>query len=182
MVRKYAVLVLIAAVLFFIAKTAIAMPAELKNFLDEHNNTVKIYIELKNSSGDNKVNISLLKKLLEESFTNRKSYAFVIANTADEADMVLKCDIKEYKWLEVDPVDEVWGIGAAAMDAAISDNYAAMQVETQIVDARHNRVIWNDKVQASVTQHIMPKDSSYELVYPRFVQSLGKELFRKSQS
>lgn len=175
--KKYAA-VLSAAVLFFTAGRLSAMPQEFKDFLKDRG-AVKIYIEIDNSSEDDKIDSGLLKKLLEEAFKSRRSHEFVIVKTADESDIVLKGIIVEYAWQETDPLDQVWGAAAVAMDAAASDNYARMQVDTQIVKPRHNRILWSDRVQANVTKHVMPKDTSYELVYPRFVKSLMTLLFKK---
>lgn len=170
-----------ALIMSFAANTAICMTEGLKNFLND-NPTVKIYLDIGNTSSDKNVDPALIKKFLEEGFLARKSYNFIIVNSAQEADLVLKGDIKEYVWQEFDPVDQVWGVGSAAMDAATSDNYARMQVQMELISAKNNRILWSDKVQSTMTQHIMPKDSSYELVYKRFVKSFMKEVFRKRAS
>jgi hypothetical protein len=157
------------------------MPAEFKDYLEKHGD-VKIYTELKNSSGNSKVDISLLKSLIDQSFESRTSYEFIIVGSADKADILLKGDITEYIWSEIDPVDQVWGIGSAAIDAATAENYARLQAKMEIVAVETGRVIWSDKVQATVTRHVMPEDLSYELVYDRFVKSLKTILFKKDHA
>lgn len=177
MVKKIAI-VSAVAILLFSAAMVLAIPAEFKSFLEGRSN-IKICVELKNSSKDDKVDMDRLKKLIEEAFASRKSHSFVVVSSPAEADLIMRGDITEYVWLDTDPVDQVWGVGPAAMDAATSDNYARIQAQVEMVDVKHNRVIWSEKVQANVTKHIMPKDASYELVYQRFIRSLMVELFRK---
>lgn len=169
---------IVAMLLLVSAAAAWAMPAAFKSFLDS-NSVAKIYVELKNSSGDDKIETNKLKMMIEEAFANRKSHRFVVSNVPTDADLVLKADIVEYVWQEVDPVDQVWGPAAAAADAASSDNYARMQARIELVDVKHGRTIWSDKVQANVTKSPMPKEASYGSVYSRFVNRLMTALFRK---
>lgn len=178
MVKKYAVAVVVFLALFLVASMSYAASEELKNFLKEHN-TIKICIELKNSSEDDKVDIDRLKELLEKGFASRRSHKFIIVANPAESDIVLKGDVKEYMWTDTDPVDQVWGFGPAAMDAATSEHYARMQLQTEIVNAKNNRVLWSEKIQANMTKSIMPKDSSYELVYNRFVKTILIQIFKK---
>lgn len=178
MLKKYLVAVVIVSVLFLAANMVHAASEELKSFLKEHN-TVKICIDLKNSSGDGNVDINRLKELLEKGFSSRKANEFIIVNSEAECDIVLKGDIKEYAWMDTDPVDQVWGFGPAAMDAATSENYARMQMQTEIITADNKKVLWSDKIQANMTKSAMPKDASYELVYNRFVKTIMTEIFKK---
>jgi len=176
---KRSVTAFVVLVSLFITDMALSMPEELKSFLKDRRQ-VRICIDLKNSSADKRVDTALLKKILEEGFLARRSYDFQIADTPDKADLILDGDVKEYLWQTVDPVDEVWGAVSTAMDAAIADNYARMQVQMELIEAKNSRVIWSDKVQSTVTHHVMPQDASYDIVYKRFLKSLMTELFKKS--
>jgi len=177
-IKRYLAAVAAGLMFLFISKTSAALSAELKDYLSNHHD-VKVCVELKNSSGDGNIDVSMLKKIVEEAFRDRKSYSFTIVNTAGEADIVFKGDITEYVWLENDPVDNIWSIGSAAIDAATKDNYARMQVASELVTTNNNRVLWSDKVQADVTVHVMPRESSYELIYKRFAKSVMIKIFRK---
>jgi len=85
----------------------------------------------------------------------------------------------EYVWLKEDPIDQVYGIEAAALDAAMIENYARIQVQAALIATKHNRTLWSDRVKATMTKGVMPKESSYELVYPRFIKSIMIEMFKK---
>lgn len=178
MTKRYMAAIFVAAALSFAVKPVSAVPEGLQNFLDGRG-TVKVCVELTNSSGDAKVDVNALKRHLEEGFAARKAYNFTIVELPAEADMILKGNIIEYIWLATDPIDQVWGLGAAAMDAAISENYARIQVDTQLIAAKNDRLIWNDRVQATMTKLVMPQSASYDLIYDKFVKSLMIELFRK---
>lgn len=176
--RKIFILIFILQFLSFLTGAAFGITAELKSFLQDYP-TVRFYIEMKNSTSDDKVDKDILKKLLEDGLLARKSHRFVKAEKIEDADLVIKGDIVEYAWAQTDPLDEVWGVGAAAADAVILDNYARMQVRVELIKAKNKSVIWSDKIQSNVTQHVMPKDSSYELVYNRFVKSFMITIFKK---
>jgi hypothetical protein len=178
MVKRRMAMAAIVSALFFATKTVPAETMDLQNFLNDHN-TIKVYVELKNSSGDDKVDVNLLKKMLEESFAGRRSHDFVVVKAAGEADLIMKGDITEYAWAEHDPVDHVYGIGAAALDAAMDENYARIQVQTSLVETGHNQTLWSDRVMATMTKKPMPKETSYEMIYPRFIKSVMIEIFKK---
>lgn len=176
--RCMAAAVVVSALIFIVAKLAVADTADFQNFLKDHS-TVKVYVDLKNSSGDNKVDANLLKKLIEEAFTARKAHSFIVVQTAEQADLIFKGDIIEYIWMENDPIDQVYGLETAALDAALSENYARIQIQTSLITTKHNRMLWSDRVKATMTKKPMPKEASYELIYPRFVKSAMIEIFRK---
>lgn len=178
MIKRCVAAAIIVSALFFITKPAAGATADFQSFLKDHS-SVKVYVDIKNISGDDKVDINLLKKLLEEAFAARKSHKFVVVQTAAEADLILKGDVTEYVWMKDDPIDQVYGIEAAAIDAAMVENYARIQVQAALVAAKHNRILWSDRVKATMTKGVMPKESSYEIVYPRFIKSIMIEIFKK---
>ncbi|MFA5146721.1 MAG: hypothetical protein WC515_05060 [Candidatus Omnitrophota bacterium] len=178
MVRTFVAAAVVSAALFCTALPASAATAEFQDFLKE-NPTVKICVEIKNSSGDEKVDANMLKKLIEEAFASRKSHNFIVVPAASEADLILRGDVTEYVWTENDPIDQVWGAGAAAMDAAMVEDYARIHVQSELISTKHNRVLWSDRVKATQTQKSMPKEASYEIVYQRFVKAIMIEIFRK---
>ncbi|MFA5146732.1 MAG: hypothetical protein WC515_05120 [Candidatus Omnitrophota bacterium] len=178
MVRTFVAVAATLSALFYAVSPAMGAPADFQDFLDG-NPSVKVYVEIKNSSGDEKVDANMLKKLLEEAFAARKSHSFTAVPTAGEADLILRGDITEYVWMESDPVDQVWGLDSAAIDAAIVENYARIYVKSELVSVKNNKVLWSDKVMGTMTQKVMPKETSYDILYPRFVKSIMTELFKK---
>lgn len=178
MIKKFVAAVILVSAIFFVTNTVAWASAELQSFLKD-NHTMKICVELKNSSGDDKVDMVLLKKMMEDAFVARKSYNFTVVQTAQEANIVFRGDIKEYIWTKDDPVDEVYGIGSAAMDAAFIENYARIQIQSELINAKNNSVLWSDKVKATMTKKDMPIEASYALVYPKLIKSEMIEIFRK---
>ena len=178
MVRKLAVLAVAIAALFFTVSSFAVMTVETESFLRNHNE-VKVFVDIKNASGDEKVNIELLKTSLESAFAGRKAHKFTIVKTAEEADMILRGNVVEYVWSESDPIDQVWGLGSAAMDAAMQENYARIQADMQLVAAKGMTKLWSDRVQATMTKGVMPKDESYAQVYGIFTKTIMKEMFKE---
>lgn len=178
MIKTCVVTAVIVSALFFITKTVAETTADFQSFLKDHS-SVKIYVDIKNSSGDDKVDINLLKKLLEEAFAARKSHKFIVVQTTGDSDLILKGDVTEYVWMKDDPIDQVYGIESAVIDAAMVENYARIQVQAALVAAKHNRILWSDRVKATMTKDVMPKESSYEIIYPRFIKSIMIEIFKK---
>jgi len=178
--KRFMAVAVLVSVLFFASNTTVFASTELQEYLKEHS-SMKVCVELINSSGDAKVDVPLLKKMIEEAFATRKAYSFTVVQTALEADIVFKGDIKEYIWMKDDPVDEVYGIGAAAMDAAIIENYARIQIQSEIIDVKKNSVLWTDKVKATMTKKDMPIGESYTLIYPKLIKSEMIEIFRKAR-
>ena len=176
--RRFMAVVVLVSVLFFASNTAVFASTELQEYLKKHN-SMKVCVELMNSSADDKVDVALLKNMIEEAFATRKAYNFTVVQTAQDADIVFRGDIKEYIWTKDDPVDEVYGIGAAAMDAAIIENYARIQIQSEIIDVKKGSVLWSDKVKATMTKKDMPIGESYALIYPKLIKSEMIEIFRK---
>jgi len=178
--KRFMTVAVLVSVLFFAANTAVFASSQLQEYLKAHS-SMKVCVELINSSTDDKVDVVLIKKMIEEAFATRKAYNFTVVQTAKEADILFKGDIKEYIWMKDDPVDEVYGIGSAAMDAAIIENYARIQIQSEIIDLKKNSVLWSDKVKATMTKKDMPIGESYALVYPKLIKSEMIEIFRKSK-
>jgi monomeric isocitrate dehydrogenase len=121
-----------------------------------------------------------LKKMIEDAFAARTRYKFTVVQTPQEANIIFRGDIVEYIWMKEDPIDEVYGIGAAAMDAAFIENYARIQIQSEIIDVKKNSVLWSDKVKATMTKKDMPIEESYALIYPKIIKSEVIEIFRKA--
>ena len=104
---------------------------------------------------------AILKPALEKAFETRKSIHFHVVPSAEEADLALDFDVQGFVFNETDPVDMLMGAAAVAMDAATQDHFSAADVLFTVRDVKAgNKVLWRDKLHASVTDHTMTVDES----------------------
>ena len=91
------------------------------------------------------------KKALEDTLLARKSIKFQIAPKPSEADLTVDTKITEYYWTDHDPVDMLVGVGGTALDAARVEKYARLQAVLTVTDAKTSRLLWTDKLIATIT-------------------------------
>ena len=155
---------------------------------------VKTYVEdITDSSGQADENIrASFKKKLEDALIARHSINFVIVNDVKDADIAIYGDITERIWLEVDPIDQVQGISSAALDAAIQENYTRMQAVFSVERGEKKKVLkslrrafkrsdvlWERKIQATITKGVMPEEESIPMVEDRLVKVFIRKCFSK---
>lgn len=176
----YVFLVLAFCISLFHCKDAYA--AKRKHIIEFFNEegVIETYIpDIKNSSGDNNVNVGALKNLIEEALAARRSHTLDIVSSEASADIIVEVDVVEYFWTEEDPVDLVFSPIAAGIDKAKDENYARMQVDIIVRNAKNGRELWNDRVQSTITDGTMEKDESYGRSYERIAKNFTKKLFKK---
>jgi hypothetical protein len=145
-------------------------------------NGIKTYVALpKDSTGKDQVITADLKKSIEDALSKRKSLSFAIVPGPEEAELVIDTEVTEFFWSDHDPVDMIMGLGATAMDAAVNEHYARMQAVFTISD-KSGKVIWKEKLKATLTHPTMTEKESIERINPDMAQVLVKEAFSKKRS
>lgn len=120
---------------------------------------LKVYLnEFKSAS--EKVSTEVFKNILKEALVSRKKENFEVVEKSESAEIIVDCNILGFKYLEEDPVDQVMGATALIADALVTQNYAQIQVEFQVLRVKDNRRLWRDKFVTSVTQTDMPESDS----------------------
>jgi len=148
--------------------------------LFEKNPLLKVYIsDIKNSSGDRKLDLRKIKREVENGFSRRKSHRFMVMATDREADIVIDIDVVEYYFTLTDPVDMVIGIIGIAADAAKTDHYARLQANCTVTDTTNNRVVWEEKVLSTKNHSTMTKEESYDIMYEEFAKSFLRRLMKR---
>ena len=146
-------------------------------------NVTGIYIEdISNASGDNLINLGLIKKEIENAFMARVSQKFEIARLRDKSDVALRMEITEYLWTNEDPVDNLIGIGGVAMDVAKQENYARMIAGITIMDTATGDVLWEDTIKATITDDTMTEQASYGRINERIVKVLMRNIFSRNKN
>ena len=154
---------------------------------------VKVYLEpiTDSSAGQADGMVEALGNALRKAATNRLSINFVEVTDPQDADLVVTCDIQERIWMEVDPIDEVYGIGGIAKDIALQENYARMeayftirrgpnkQLFKRIRGLKRFRTMWGDEVKATITQGDMPEEQSKKMIINKLAYNFIKEAFGK---
>lgn len=143
---------------------------------------VRVYIQqIADSSQEKSVNPQELFNELKEALEKRKSINFAVVNSADEADIVIEVDIKEYVWSEKDPVDNLLGSAAIALDAMRIENYARLTALFTVKDKGGSK-IWKKLLRGSATKKEMPEQESYSLVIEKVVKVFIRECFAFRQT
>lgn len=153
---------------------------------------VKTYVaDITDSSGAAGDMLVSMKKRIVNALKARQTINFQIVEDIEDADLVIKCNINERIWLKVDPVDQVHGIGAAAADIALQENYGRMQADftvergpRKVIFKRLRRltskpVLWESELQATVTKMVMPEEESKPLLEERMAEVFIRKCFSK---
>ena len=144
---------------------------------------VKVYLaDVKDSSQTHEVDPKIVKGKLEEALKNRKSIRFQTVDRAEQADLSIETDLKGFFWTDHDPVDMLIGVGAAAMDAAVQEDYARLEADFAVTDVRAHKVLWQNRLTGSVTKKPMPKPDSVPLASEALAKTFLKECFSKKKS
>ncbi len=144
--------------------------------------TVKVRIaDVKDSTAGHEVDPSVVKSALESALKNRKSIHFQIVDGTAPADLVITADLQEFYWTDHDPVDMLGGAAMAAMDAAVVEDYARIQADLSVSDAKKDTVLWKDRVIATVTKKPMSKTESIPVVAEDLAKVFVKECFARKR-
>ncbi|MFC1570240.1 hypothetical protein ACFL4E_00470 [Candidatus Omnitrophota bacterium] len=173
------------------------MCREQVNFYDILNNAreVKTYVaDITDSSGQAKGMTGELKKVLEDALATRMSIHFVLVKDKKDADIVITCDITESIWLKDDPIDNIHGIGPAAYDIAMKQNYARMNAVFTVERGPEKKelfkwmggrflrreYLWKEEISGQVTKTDMPEKESIPLVEERLVKVFMRRCFSRN--
>jgi hypothetical protein len=148
----------------------------------EKKKVIKTYVAKITDSGSNKkADLADLKSKIEEALQNRKSLNFDLVSNPADADIVIEMNVKEFLWLEEDPLDHVTGVAPAAWDAINKDNYARLQVNCTVKDAATGDTLWQNTLKSTVTETVMSEDESIPLVNDHFVKVFIRKCFGKKK-
>lgn len=142
---------------------------------------IRTYVDLiSNSSGMSEVDTKTLKDAIENALATRLTLSFKLVPDKAEADIVIKCDVIEYTWMDEDPVDAVYGLAAAAIDIMSKDHYARMRAVFSVVAAQKNDLIWKKELQATITDRNMTREESFAMLDERMVKVFMRDCFSKN--
>ena len=155
---------------------------------------VRVYVaDVTDSSGQAGNMRSSLKKAIEDALATRMTINFALVPDKDDADIVITCDVIERIWMEEDPIDQIHGIGPAAMDVVMKENYARMRAIFTVERGgkkiilkrlkrllRRSRIVWEQEIQATITKAVMPEEESILLLDDRIVAVFMRKCFSKS--
>lgn len=143
---------------------------------------VKVFLQdPTDASAAKKVDLPALKKFVGEALTARKSLKFEIVPSREAADVAVETEVAEYFWTDHDPVDMIMGVGVAAYDAATVEHYARIQAGMAVRDAKTGRVLWKDKLMATVTDGKMPEADGPARASQKLAQDFAVHAFGKKK-
>jgi hypothetical protein len=197
MIKSMKMLTVLVISCIVVSQTAFSL--EKVNLYDilENAKEVNTYIaDLTDPSGQAGDMLEGIREQLEHALLSRQSANFVMVDDKSKADIIITCDIIERIWLEVDPIDKVWGAGAVAMDVMKNDNYGRIRADITIskgpagkrlfsrsgARVRRMTVLWDEIVQATITQTIMPEPESKILLQERLADIFIREAFGRRAS
>jgi hypothetical protein len=118
-------------------------------------------------SGQPGIDVAEFKKAFETALVKRGGgRSFRLAESPDAGDIQIAAVIKKYQYLEKDPITSYGGPALFLLDAATTENYADLEVEFTVTDARTNSVLWKNTVSTFI-KRMMPRDKSIPLVYDK---------------
>ena len=172
------------AVLFFTLTLHLndAYSARKVNMIEyfDEKGVIEAYVaKVENASGDSSIDENEIKRQIEKALAERRSHSFKIVASEASADISIDVKVTEYFWTEEDPVDMLVTPITIAVDKAKAENYARMQADITVRNAKNGRELWNERVQSTITDDTMTKEEGYGRSYERFAKNFIKKLFRK---
>ena len=144
---------------------------------------VKVHLaDVKDLTSAHAVDPALVKAKFEEAMKNRKSIHFQIVENPEEAQITIETILTEFLWTDHDPVDMLLGAGSAALDAAMVEDYARLEADITVTDVRAKKILWKDRVLATVTKKPMSRTDSLPLVTDHLAKTFIKNCFSKRRA
>ena len=171
-------------VLLFLTGTAASAAAEGSPLYEtlSRRSEVKIYVAATTDVSEKKeLNAAALKEAVEKALAARKSIHFKVVPAEADADLAVDTEVKGFHFSETDPVDMLVGVGAAAMDAATIDHFAAAEAAFTVREVKPAKTLWKDTLRASVTDHTMTEPESRQKISERLGEMLMREAFGKKK-
>jgi hypothetical protein len=172
-------LVLALLIVIIACPTVFALGKNLNNLV-ANGKPIKIYLADFKSCSD-KISTDTFKTVFKDTLSARKKENFVIVPDKATADLILNCDIVNYRYLEKDPVDHfVAGTYGLIADALVKQNYVQIQIEFNVYKPASNKRVWRDKCYVSLTQTNMPEPDSIPKVLKESAKRFAYLCFGKS--
>ncbi len=148
-----------------------------------HDKTVKIYIaEVKDSTKEHETDPKVIKEKIEEALKKRKSIHFEITQDPAQAEILVNTEVNEFMWTDHDPVDMFMGAAATAYDIATIEDYARLQADMSVMDAKTQKRLWKERVMATITKKPMPRKESIPLVTEVLAKVFVRDCFSKGRA
>ena len=167
--------------IFSIALAPAALAAKPKSPYERFvGKNVKVYVApVQDATADKAVDAANLRAQIEEAFKSRKSLSFTVVPTPEESQITVQTEITEFMWTDHDPVDMLMGIGGAALDTAVVEDYARLQANVVVSDTATKKEYWKERVMSTVTKKPMSKTESIPLVSEGFAKTFLREAFSR---
>ncbi|MBL7073053.1 MAG: hypothetical protein ISS33_04665 [Candidatus Omnitrophica bacterium] len=141
---------------------------------------VKVFVhDAQDKSNAQKVDLRELRQEIEDALILRKSINFEVVSNKAEADIVIDCKVKEFVWMEEDPLDNVHGVVDFVADAVMIANYARLQAIFTVKDASSGKVLWKRTIKATLTEKDMDEAKSMPMANERAIKVFIRKCFAK---
>ncbi len=168
--------------LLFLANTGFCQSESLYPLFNKKP-SVRVVVALPTDVTEQKVvNAAGFKKELESALAARKSIRFQMLPSPEGADLTIDVQITEYYWTDHDPVDMLMGVGATAMDAARTENYARLQAVFTVRAAKTQKTLWSDKLMATITGGDLTKENGPAMIAKELGQVFVRSCFGKKRT
>lgn len=164
MLKRIVIAIFCFSLILGMAGSALAResrPARPKNLYRlVENNPVTVYVgDITSDSSD--ISAENFRNALNEFLSKRARREFIVTDSKEKAKIMINAKIKEFKYLEEDPVDHiVGGLSGLLVDAAVDQNYARIDVTFDVIRVKDGKRIWHRNYYSTVTQANMPKEES----------------------
>lgn len=132
--------------------------------------------DIKDASG--KADVAAVKAAVEKALGERKSIKFKVVGYTD-ADVRVDISVTDYLYSDHDPVDMLMGTGAIAMDAIKKEHFARLIADVVVLDAPTEKVLWKDRVMATVTKEPMTETEAKDLITADWAKTFIRNAFGK---
>jgi hypothetical protein len=141
---------------------------------------VKVFVaDVEDSTQEKAADIASLKDLMENALSARMTINFDVVQKKEDADILILCDIEEYIWKDKGFFDMIPAARFVA-GTLIRGNFARMQAEFTVSDAVTSKVMWKEKLKASISDKAMSRSDSVLMVNEKIVKIFVREAFSRT--
>ncbi len=137
--------------------------------------------EIRDATGERKIDRDHLRSSLEKALGERKSILFEPVRDPASADILIEAEVTEYLWAEKDPVDMIMGVGVTLYDAVSEEHYCRMQATFTVKDAKTRELLWQDQLRATLTSRDLTEAGSVTAINEDMAKVFIKEAFAKKR-
>jgi len=177
--KKYIVILIVT--LLLVPSLALAKSQNLYDFVS-HKSVVNVKVDsLTVESGYSEIKSQEITNIFKKALELRRSVNFNIVKSDQEADLIIKGNVKSFYYTANDPIDVFVPVALVA-DLLVNKGYARLKFDISVFSTEKNKIVWGKKLKATLSEVGMTADDSVNLIMERAAKIFIRKCFGKPKS